>query len=70
MGNPTHYDRVAERRGDVLLARNLIEGLRSPLSRDDLIAHKNFPDGAVPTFGKQIWGLGWGIAAFGFRPEA
>jgi hypothetical protein len=70
MGNPTHCDRVAERRGDVLLTRNLIESLRSPLSRDDLIAHKDFPNSAVPTLGKQIGGLISGIGAFGFRPEA
>ena len=54
MRNSAHCDCVTERRCDVLLARDLIENLRSPLSRDDLIAHRDFPDGAVSTLGKQI----------------
>ena len=33
-------DGVSERARDVLLPRDLLEGLRSPLARDDLVGHK------------------------------
>jgi hypothetical protein len=36
---PLMFDRVAQRARDCFLAGNFVEGLRAPLTRDDLIGH-------------------------------
>jgi len=43
VGHPIASNGVTQRRGDVALAHHLIEGLRPPLARCDLIAHGGRP---------------------------